>query len=72
MADETPQQPPKGSVPETDSMVREGGPTLTQAGAYPGGSEMEGWKRPTGNKTDPNEGTTLEEQAENVRERAES
>lgn len=72
MAEKTPEQPPKGSVPETDSMVRDGGPAMTQGGAMPGGSEMEGWKKPTGDKVDPNEDESLEDQAQNLRERAQS
>jgi hypothetical protein len=69
MSDETPKS--AGTTPESPDMVSgEGGPSLTEGGAMPGGSEMEGWKRPT--KPEAEAEPPLEEQAENVRKLAES
>ncbi len=48
---------PRGKVAETNEWVRSGaggggGPTFTQGGIMPGGTEFESWKRPV--KGDPN------------------
>lgn len=61
---------PEGAVPESDDFVSgEGGPTMTQGGAMPGGSEMEGWKRPQTQEMNAEPEESLEEQAENLRNR---
>ena len=58
----------EGTVSESHEWVSgEGGPNFTQGGMEPGGSEMENWK-----KVNPNDGETdlsLDEQAENLRDR---
>ena len=61
----------EGVVPKSGEYVSgPGGPTMTQGGVMPGGPEMEGWKRPVKQEAlEPEE--SLEEQAENVRRKAE-
>ena len=65
------QQPdPEGTTPDSEEMVSgEGGPSLTQGGAMPGGSELEGSKKPPSD--DPGAQGSIEEQGERLRERLE-
>lgn len=60
-----------GTTPESSEMVSgDGGPAVTFQGAMPGGSEMEGWKRPTKQEAEPE--PSIEEQAENLRDRVDN
>ena len=61
----------EGPVSESHEWVTgDGGPSFGEGGMKPGGNEMENWK-----KVNPNQGDSdpsLEEQAENLRDRAQS
>jgi phage terminase large subunit-like protein len=61
----------EGTVSESNELVSgSGGPDVTEGGVMPGGDEMESWK-----KVNPNLGDTeesLQEQAENLRDRVEN
>ncbi len=47
MGDQTQTPQPEGTVPESEEWVTgQGGPSFSQAGMSPGGSEMENWKAP--------------------------
>lgn len=60
----------EGMVPESDAYVSgPGGPAMSQAGMMPGGPEMEGWKRPVKDELEMEPEESLEEQAQNLRER---
>ena len=58
----------EGTVSESHEWVSgDGGPNFKQGGMTPGGDEMENWK-----KVNPNDGDTeksLQEQAENLKDR---
>jgi len=61
----------EGTVSESHEYVSgEGGPNFTQGGMVPGGSEMENWKKVNPNEGDPE--VSLEEQAENLRDRVDN
>jgi hypothetical protein len=65
----------EGEVPKSGEFVSgEGGPTGTQGpGMMPGGSEMQGWKRPTTPGMDDGaDDIPVEEQAQNLRDRVEN
>ena len=70
MSDQSRAPEPEGTEAESDELVTgEGGPAFSQAGMEPGGSEMEGWKQPSpGGSQDE---ASIEEQAENLRNRVE-
>lgn len=64
--------PGEGQLPRSGEFVSgPGGPTITQGGVMPGGPEMEGWKRPLKDEVNLEPEIPLEEQAENLRRRAE-
>jgi len=63
----------EGMLPDSDAYVRPpGGPAASQAGVMPGGPEMEGWKRPLKDEANLDTEESLQEQAENLRERVDN
>ena len=71
MADKEEAPRSEGTVSESNEWVSgDGGPSFTEGGMMPSGSEMENWK-----KVNPNEGDTdenLQEAGENLRDRIEN
>jgi len=63
---------PRGVTRESHEWVsgENAGPVITNSGAFPGGPEMEGWKRTPKQDVEP-EGS-IEEQAANLRERVDN
>ena len=65
--------PGQGEVPESDENVSgPGGPAMTQGGIVPGGPEMENWKRPVKDELNMEPEESIEEQAQNLRERVDN
>ena len=65
--------PGEGMVPESGDFVSPpGGPALTQSGVAPGGPEMENWKRPVKDELEMDPEETLQQQAENLRDRVDN
>ena len=63
----------EGMLPDSDAFVRPpGGPVMSQAGMMPGGPEMEGWKRPLKDEITDEPEESLEQQAENLRQRVDN
>lgn len=63
---------PKGVTRDTHEWVsgENAGPVITNSGAFPGGPEMQNWKRTPKQSDAPD--ISIEEQAENLRDRVEN